>query len=167
MEQEDVKALVPPPRRDGARNYDKRFVVARFTEAGSLTYDTLTPDGLVLVEEFARKGHSVKSLCRVLGIHYATFRELRRRVTEVADAWDHGRASLDDEVNDVLLRHMREGNLSAAIFYAKGRLGWREVGPADGEAAAAPTVNINISAPLSDEQFAKMVQVNTPEADPA
>lgn len=163
-DEDSIRALVPEAGRDSVRKWDPRYVVGVPNAVGNnITYETLTPEGLVLTEEYARKGHSIKSLCRVLGIHYASFRELRRRNDAVNDAWENGRACLDNEVNDLILNEARKGNLTAAIFYSKGRLGWREVGPAEGESAQAPTVNINISAPLSDEQFAKMITVNAPE----
>jgi predicted DNA-binding protein (UPF0251 family) len=140
-----------------ARKFDPRYVVVAFTETGALTYTGLTPAGLRLVTTYAKDGHNVDSCARALGIGRSTFADLRKRNADVADAWASGRAILDDEVNDTLLRHMREGSLPAAIFYAKGRLHWRETGPADPSAQQGPTVNITLNAPMSDADFARLI----------
>lgn len=162
----EQRSLRRPARSEPnqARKFDPRYVLAAFTDTGALTYTGLTPAGLRLVTKYAREGHNVDSCARALGIGRSTFADLRKRAADVADAWASGRAILDDEINDTLLKHMREGSLPAAIFYAKGRLHWRETGPADPTAQQGSTVNITLNAPMSDADFARLI-VSAERAD--
>ncbi|PPD29022.1 MAG: hypothetical protein CTY20_07910 [Hyphomicrobium sp.] len=144
-------------RRKGVRLYNPDYITATSPRgrAGGMSY-TVNEAGIALVEELARAGHDVVTLAGRLGIRHETFADIRRRQPEVAEAWARGRAAMGDEINDLLLDNARKGNMTAAIFLAKGRLGWREVGPADA-AQAAPTVNITLVSPAAPGDVARIV----------
>jgi len=118
---------------------------------------TVNEAGIALVETLARAGHDVVTLAGRLGIRHETFADIRRRQPEVAEAWARGRAAMGDEINDLLLDNARKGNMTAAIFLAKGRLGWREIGQADPSHGSGPTVNITLVSPAAPGDVAKII----------
>ena len=72
---------------------------------------------------------------------------------EVDEAWESGIAGLADELTHILLQHARKGNVVAAIFLAKARLGWRE---GDAPEARANIV-INLPDAATPEAYMRMV----------
>lgn len=158
-EQPPKPALPAPlPRKLGLRRFNPKYVLAEPNPTGSLRY-TIKPAGIEAVERTAREGHDVVSIAATLGISPDTFKLICRRQPEVQEALDEGRASLGDEITDILLTKARKGETAAAIFLAKGRLGWREVGPTDPNQQAGPAVNITITAPMADDEWQRMVKV--------
>lgn len=120
---------------------------------GLATEYQLTDQGYALVADMARGGHSQASIAAKLGCHSATLTEIKKRDPKLQEALARGYGALEDEVVSTLVQHMRDGNVSATIFLAKGKLGFREVGPAD-PSQHQHAVNINIQVPpaLSPEQ---------------
>ena len=153
-------ALPAAGSRKGVRRYNPEYIIVHQPSgrASGLSYE-VNAAGIALVEKMARDGHDVVTLAAQLGIHHVTFADIRKRQPEVGEAWARGRASLGDEINDILLKQARKGNMTAAIFLAKGRLGWREVGPTDPNAQQS-NINITINAPLSDDEWQRMVKVS-------
>ena len=153
-------ALPAAGSRKGVRRYNPEYIIVHQPSgrASGLSYE-VNAAGIALVEKMARDGHDVVTLAAQLGIHHVTFADIRKRQPEVGEAWARGRASLGDEINDILLKQARKGNMTAAIFLAKGRLGWREVGPTDPNAQQS-NINITINAPLSDDEGQRMVKVS-------
>lgn len=149
---------VPMPRKFGLRRFNPKYVLAEPNPTGSLRY-TIKPAGIEAVTRMAREGHDVVSIAATLGISPDTFKLICKRQPEVQEALDEGRASLGDEITDILLTKARKGETAAAIFLAKGRLHWREVGPVDPNQQAGPTINITIPPAMSPEQFAQMIDV--------
>lgn len=150
--------LAPLPRKQGLRRFNPKYVLAAPNPTGSLNY-TIKPAGIEAVTWMAREGHDVVSIATTLGISPDTFKRICKRQPEVQEALDEGRAALGDEITDILLTKARKGETAAAIFLAKGRLGWREVGPTDPNQQAGPTINITIPPAMSPEQFAQMIDV--------
>lgn len=152
------------PGRKGIRRYDPRYIDSNPLPTGTPVY-TIKPAGLEEIERLARDGLDIVSIARGLGISPDTFVELRKRQPEAQEALLAGRAALGDEISNILLTKARNGETAAAIFLAKGRLGWREVGPTDPAAQAGPTINITIPPAMTPEQFMQMVDV-TPKPKP-
>lgn len=148
-----------------SRKYDPSLVLVEFTPTGALQYKGLTEKGLALVREIAAKGYSHESIARRLGISKEGWRALRERCPEVQEAYEAGRTVIEEEVNDTILGHMRAGQLNAAIFYAKGRLGWRETGPQDPAQGQGTTVNITLTTPAAPGDIAKLIGQIPPEED--
>lgn len=158
-----VPALPAPlPRKKGLRRYNPRYVASVSMPTGSLIY-TITPAGIEVVDRMAREGQDVVSIAATLGISPDTFGVIRKRQPEVQQALDEGRAALGNELNDILLVKARKGETAAAIFLAKARCNWREVGPTDPNQQAGPTININIPPAMSPEQFAQMIDITPPK----
>jgi hypothetical protein len=54
-------------------------------------------------------------------------------------------------------------NTTAAIFLLKARHGYRDIGPTDGGPDARVAIQVNIPAPMTAEQYARLISV-TPQA---
>lgn len=109
---------------------------------------TVTPAGLAAIEALAASGNDQRSIAKALGMDRKTMTDMRRRVPEVDEAFERGLAALGDELTHLLLAQARNGNVVAAIYLTKARLGWRE--------GDAPEARANITINLPDSQ--------TPEA---
>ncbi|MEO1237748.1 MAG: hypothetical protein AAFX76_13250 [Planctomycetota bacterium] len=127
---------------------------------------TITDAGIAAIEKLAANGQSNVTIARSLGIHPETLNKLRDDEDDdrVLLALDTGRGRLADELTDILLTHAREGSITAAIYLSKARLGWRDQG-AIPQTANATQVNINIPAPMSKEDFDKLVNVKKVPTD--
>lgn len=147
----------------GVRRPNPAYVTWTFTATGAFTYTGVTDDGLQLIEDMARGGHALSSIAKALGINKSTLADLRKNIPGVQEAINAGRGGLQDELVSSLLKQAREGNTVAAIYLSKSICGLRDVGPAtpDGSAGGA-AININISAPMSDDQFARLITVEPP-----
>ena len=66
--------------------------------------DWLTPDGLMLVEGFARDGLSDAQIAQKIGISYQTLYDWEKRFPEFLDAIKKGKAPVDIEVENALLK---------------------------------------------------------------
>lgn len=128
---------------------------------GSNLTVTITPAGLEKIQTMAANGNSDTTIAHTLGIAHITFRNLRDRDKKVDAALQTGKGRLADEITDMILTKAREGNIIAMIFFAKGRLGWRENGPIPQAATTAVQVNIQVPARMTDEEFTKLVEVKT------
>lgn len=114
--------------------------------------------GVARVEELASAGHSDTSIARALRINRETFRNIRQRQPEVDEALARGRASLEDELTNILLGKARSGETVAAIYLTKARCGWREGDvPPSQQVTNNTQVNILIPAPMSEEEFARLI----------
>lgn len=131
-------------------------LVIRQRDEGRMTY-TVTDAGLAAIERMAAEGNADGVIAKALSVNVKALRRLRDEDERVADAYEYGKARLATELTDILLNHAREGNVTAAIYLSKARLGWRDQGPAP-HAGNAVQVNIHMPAPMSDEEFKRMVE---------
>lgn len=118
--------------------------------------------GLAIIEQLAAKGLSDATIGKALGTTSSVLRRLIRDDEKVQMAYEVGKGRLADELQDILLTHAREGNVTAAIFLSKARLNWRDTGPAAAPQGPA-AVNIFLPQPMSDESFRKMITVKSVE----
>lgn len=113
---------------------------------------TIEPAGLELIERMAAEGQDMRSIARALGCSGKVLNDCRKRDPAVTDAFEAGHAVLADEITHHLLGAARKGNIVAAIFLSKTRLGWRETGPSqDGGAKVA--VQINMPGAMSEAMY--------------
>ncbi len=73
------------------------------------------------------------------------------------EALARGQGTLADELTHHLLKAARGGNVVAAIYLTKARLGWVEGQVPDGAPRTAVQVNIQIPRAMSDAEFQRMV----------
>ncbi|MCT8988863.1 hypothetical protein NYR54_00940 [Chelativorans sp. SCAU2101] len=122
---------------------------------------SITPAGLALVEELAGEGQDFRSIAKRLGINHQTFNVLRKKDEALAEAVERGQAVLADEVTHLLLKAARKGNVVAAIFLAKARLGWTDTPqPKRPEVA----VQINLPGAMDEAAYVRMVEAEVKEA---
>ena len=132
-------------------------LITRASRARTATV-TVTPAGLKVIEAMAAEGQDQRTIAKALGIDRKTLTDLRERDPAVALAWERGHGDLASELTHMLLQKAREGNIVAMIYLTKARLGWREGTPADGTAPPSVQVNIQIPAPMTDKEFAMIVE---------
>lgn len=136
-------------------------LVQREPSAGGLAY-VVTDAGLAVVERLAAAGNADATIALALGLNRKVFSHLLREGDDgderVIDAYYIGKGALADELTDILFTHAREGNVTALIYLSKARLGWRDQGPA-APVGNAVQINITVPAPMSNEEFAKMIEV--------
>jgi hypothetical protein len=110
----------------------------------------VTERGLGAIAAAAAGGYSRSGIAALLGISRHALRRVAERQPEVAAALQRGEAALEQELVMGLVRQAREGAFVPAIFLLKSKFGYVEGAPPD---AAKPTININIPAPMSADEF--------------
>lgn len=143
---------------------DKSLVIRTPDRNKELT--RLTEKGLDLVRTMASEGAPIPMIARALNIGYGTFVSMRDRDEEVQEAFRLGRAEMTAELTGLLMKRAREGNIAANIFGLKVLSGFVEGQHMDGTRKETPQVNITIPPAMTDEAFAKMVDI-TPKKDEA
>lgn len=140
----------------------KRLITRKGRGRNSITQ--VHREGLKLIEAMAAEGQDQRSIAKALGLARKTLTDLRDRDEAVAEAWDRGHAALADEITHHLLGAARKGNITAAIFLAKARLGWREGHAAEGQALQVnQQFNINLPEPADRDEYIRRItgQANT------
>jgi hypothetical protein len=87
----------------------------------------LTPEQTKQVETLAAV-LTTEQIAKYLGISPRTFDRLLLRQPEVRTAYDKGRSKALAFVGQELLKHARDGNIAAIIFYLKAQGGWADGG---------------------------------------
>ena len=81
----------------------------------------LEPDGLTLLEGWARDGLTDEQIAHNMGIAYSTLREWKKSQLAISAALKKGKEVVDFEVENALLKSALEGNTTAQIFWLKNR----------------------------------------------
>lgn len=81
----------------------------------------LEPDGLTLLEGWARDGLTDEQIAKKMGITAKTLYEWKNRYSEICEALKKGKEVVDYEVENALLQSARDGNTTAQIFWLKNR----------------------------------------------
>ena len=113
----------------------------------------LEPDGLILLEGWARDGLTDEQIAHNIGIRRETLIEWKSKHPNISNALKKGKEVVDYEVENALLQAARDGNVTAQIFWLKNRRKdrWKDK-PADPEAEAIQNnVTITFQSPEMDE----------------
>lgn len=88
----------------------------------------LQEDKLILLEGWARDGLTEEQISTNMGIGRTTLYEWKQKEPNIMNALKKGKAVVDFEVENALLKNALEGNVTAQIFWLKNRkkLQWRE-----------------------------------------
>lgn len=81
----------------------------------------LEPDGLTLLEGWARDGLTDEQIAKNIGIAVSTLYDWKSRFPEFSKALKKGKEVVDFEVENALLKSALEGNTTAQIFWLKNR----------------------------------------------
>lgn len=110
----------------------------------------LSPDGVLLIEGWARDGLTDEQIAHNMGISVKTLWVWKNKYSKVCNALKKGKEVIDYKVENALLNSALEGNTTAQIFWLKNRRPdkWRDkINDVNGqENTQTPQVNINISA---------------------
>lgn len=81
----------------------------------------LEPDGLILLEGWARDGLTDEQLAEKMGIGVATLYRWKNEHREIQEALKKGKEVVDYKVENALLTAALQGNTTAQIFWLKNR----------------------------------------------
>ncbi len=81
----------------------------------------LEPDGLLLLEGWARDGLTDEQLAEKIGITATTLYDWKNKFPEISEALKKGKEVVDYEVENALLNKALGGDTTAQIFWLKNR----------------------------------------------
>lgn len=112
----------------------------------------LEPDGLLLLEGWARDGLTDEQLAEKIGISTTTLYDWKNKYTKFSEALKKGKEVVDYKVENALLSAALGGNTTAQIFWLKNRRPdrWRDK-QAEGAAIVGHTEDDPITKSLKEE----------------
>lgn len=122
----------------------------------------VTPDGVAFIEKLARGGHTKRSISAKLRVDHKTLAKIADRQPEVAEALEAGRALHEADLVDALTARALAGDVVPALFLLKARHGWREGDARDGGGAQVNVQVIQLAAPMTPEQYGKLIDAEEP-----
>lgn len=81
----------------------------------------LTPEGLLLLEGWARDGLVDEQITERIGINPATLYDWKKKYPEISNALKKGKQVIDYQVENALLNNALNGDTTAQIFWLKNR----------------------------------------------
>jgi DNA-binding CsgD family transcriptional regulator len=136
-------------------------LVVREDAGGPMPRATLTDEGYKALAAMAAEGQDQASVANAFGMNRSTLQALIKRDQRAEDAMNVGKALLADELTHHLLNAARKGNIIAAIYLTKARLGWREGDAPD----VKPNIIINLPDSMSHEQYLNSIKVIEPKEE--
>lgn len=84
-------------------------------------HEWTTPEGLIIVQGWARDGLSNKQIAKNIGINEGTFYEWQKAHPKFKEAVKKGKEVIDREVENALFNRAIEGDATSMIFWLKNR----------------------------------------------
>lgn len=81
----------------------------------------LTPEGLLLLEGWARDGLTDEQIANNIGISRSTLAVWKKKYEDISDTLKKGKEVVDYQVENALLRNAIKGDTTAQIFWLKNR----------------------------------------------
>lgn len=81
----------------------------------------LTPDGLTLLEGWARDGLTDEQIAHNMGVALSSLKLWKTNHSAISAALKKGKEVVDFEVENALLESAKSGNTTAQIFWLKNR----------------------------------------------
>ena len=81
----------------------------------------LTPEGLLLLEGWARDGLTDEQIAKKIGISRKTLNDWKNNYSDICDTLKKGKEVVDYQVESALLNSALDGNTTAQIFWLKNR----------------------------------------------
>jgi hypothetical protein len=89
-------------------------------------------------EGVAEYGATVEAMCDVLQCSRDLFYHWLKRHDEIREAWEQGRAIMEEQLTSILYAQAKGGYAPAAMFLCKAKFGWRDNGPIPGATEDGP-----------------------------
>ena len=98
----------------------------------------LTPEGLLLLEGWARDGLTDEQIAQKMGVGYSTLQTWKSKYQDIQDTLKKGKDVVDYQVENALLSSALDGNTTAQIFWLKNRrpYKWRDKQKEEADTAA-------------------------------
>ena len=98
----------------------------------------LTPEGLLLLEGWARDGLTDEQIAKKIGISRKTLNDWKNNYSDICDTLKKGKEVVDYQVENALLNSALDGNTTAQIFWLKNRRPdkWRDKQKEEADTAA-------------------------------
>lgn len=81
----------------------------------------LTPEGLILLEGWARDGLTDEQIAKKIGIGSRTLYEWKEKFPQISQSLKNGKEVVDYEVENALLKAAKSGNVTAQIYWLNNR----------------------------------------------
>lgn len=81
----------------------------------------LTAEGLILLEGWSRDGLTEKQIAKNMGVSLTSLKKYKNNHPTIMTALKKGKAVIDYEVENALLKNALEGDTTAQIFWLKNR----------------------------------------------
>lgn len=81
----------------------------------------LEPDGLILLEGWARDGLTDEQIARNMGVAYSTLKDWKNKYSAISAALKKGKEVVDFEVENALYNSAINGNVTAQIYWLNNR----------------------------------------------
>lgn len=81
----------------------------------------LTAEGLILLEGWSRDGLTEKQIAKNMGVSLTSLKKYKNDYPTIMTALKKGKAVIDYEVENALLKNALEGDTTAQIFWLKNR----------------------------------------------
>jgi hypothetical protein len=114
----------------------------------------ITEIGRQVVRRMAARGYSKQLIAASLGLSLGRFNTLQTEDDALKECFNVGLSGLENVLTSNLLRMAENGNVIAAIYLTKTRLGWRDDG---GNVESRPNVVIMLPATMSKEAYKQML----------
>lgn len=121
---------------------------------------TLPKNGLELISDLSARGVKETEIAKALGMSFQTWKKIREENPEAKQAWEEAKAVECDALVGKLYDKAMDGDSSAAMFLLKARHGYRDHGATDASDASRVNLVFNLPAPLSPDQYGKLVEVH-------
>ena len=98
----------------------------------------LTPEGLLLLEGWARDGLTDEQIAQKMGVGYSTLQTWKSKYQDIQDTLKKGKDVVDYQGENALLSSALDGNTTAQIFWLKNRRPdkWRDKQKEEADTAA-------------------------------
>lgn len=84
-------------------------------------HEWLEPDGLLLIEGWARDGLTNEQIAYNMGISRETLNQWCNKYPDIADTLKRSKEVVDRQVENALFKNAMDGNITAQIFWLKNR----------------------------------------------
>lgn len=112
----------------------------------------LTPEGLLLIEGWARDGLTDEDIAKNIGISRTTLYEWKNKYPDIANTLKKSKEVVDRIIENALFKKASEGDTTSMIFWLKNRKPsmWRDKQEIDQNSKVDATVTVKMEGELGE-----------------